>query len=188
MRAQIRPCHKQVKSQPMTIIWTNLINLESPMLYTKIQPQSILGSGEEDFYVILPYICMVAILFNSVESFEQIVSTLSTDSPMPNLVKIAHTVSGKTFENYTILYMYINQVQGQTTPRGLIVFDCVGVKWHINPCGSFCVVSQRKGERDRRDSRGDEREVREERGTRMKVNKQNHTQAFCKNMKLEKGP
>ena len=98
------------------------------MLYTKIQPQSILGSGEEDFYVILPYICMVAILFNSVEPFEQIVSTLSTDSPMPNLVKIAHTVSDKTFENYTILYMYIDQVQGQTTPRGLIVFDCVGVK------------------------------------------------------------
>ena len=27
----------------------NLVDLESPMLYTKIQPQSFLGSGEEDF-------------------------------------------------------------------------------------------------------------------------------------------
>ena len=24
---------------------------------------------------------------------------------------------------------------------------CVGVKRHVNPCGSFCVVSQRKGEK-----------------------------------------
>ena len=27
----------------------NLVDHESPMLYTKIQPQSFLGSGEEDF-------------------------------------------------------------------------------------------------------------------------------------------
>ena len=27
----------------------------SPKLYTKIQPQSFLGSREEDFYVFLPY-------------------------------------------------------------------------------------------------------------------------------------
>ena len=36
--------------------------------------------------------------------------------------------------------------------------DCVMVKQHINPSGSFCVVSQRKREGDRRDSRGDEGE------------------------------
>ena len=29
------------------IIWTNLVELESSMLYTKIQPQSFLGSGED---------------------------------------------------------------------------------------------------------------------------------------------
>ena len=39
---------------------------------------------------------------------------------------------------------------------GEIRFDCAGVKQHVNPCGSFCVVSQRKGEK-RRESRGDER-------------------------------
>ena len=33
----------------MIIIWTNLVDLESSMLYTKIQPQSLFGSGEEDF-------------------------------------------------------------------------------------------------------------------------------------------
>ena len=49
MGTQIRPCHKKVKGQPMIIIWTNLVDLESSMLYTKIQPQSFLGSGEEDF-------------------------------------------------------------------------------------------------------------------------------------------
>ena len=63
------------------------------MLYTKIQPQSFLGSGEEDFKVFLPYMEMAAILFNCTEPFEQI---------------------GK-FKNYTILYMCIVQRQGQIT-------------------------------------------------------------------------
>ena len=40
---------KKVKGQPWVIIWTNLADLESMMLYTKIQSQSFLGSGEEDF-------------------------------------------------------------------------------------------------------------------------------------------
>ena len=35
-----------------------------------------------------------------------------------NLVKIAQVVSEKTFKNYTILYMYIAQGQGQITLRG----------------------------------------------------------------------
>ena len=34
-------------------------------------------------------------LFNGAEPFEQIVNTLSTESPMPNLVKIAQVVSDK---------------------------------------------------------------------------------------------
>ena len=42
------PCHEKVKGQLMAIIWTNLVDLESSMLYTKIQSQSFLGSGEED--------------------------------------------------------------------------------------------------------------------------------------------
>ena len=40
---------KKAKGQPRTIISTDLADIESPMLYTKIQPQSFLGSGEEDF-------------------------------------------------------------------------------------------------------------------------------------------
>ena len=50
MGTQIWPCRKKkVKSQPSVIIWTNLVDLESTMLYTKIQPQSLLGFGVEDF-------------------------------------------------------------------------------------------------------------------------------------------
>ena len=44
-----RPCCKKVKCQCTTIILAILIDLPSPMIYAKIQPQGILGSGEEDF-------------------------------------------------------------------------------------------------------------------------------------------
>ena len=37
------------------------------MLYTKIQPQSFLNSGEE--LSVLPYLGMAAILFNGTEAF-----------------------------------------------------------------------------------------------------------------------
>ena len=40
---------KKVKGQPTIIVWTNLIDLETAMLYTKIQLESFLDSGEEDF-------------------------------------------------------------------------------------------------------------------------------------------
>ena len=46
---QICPYHKTVKSHPSFIILTNLVDLESLMLYTNIQPQSFLSTGEEDF-------------------------------------------------------------------------------------------------------------------------------------------
>ena len=51
------------------------------MLYTKIQPQSFLGTGEE-FYVFLPYMGMSAILFNSAEPFDQIVNIPLTEGHM----------------------------------------------------------------------------------------------------------
>ena len=51
-----------VKSQPRVIVWTNLVDLETRMLYTKIQAQSFLGSGEKDFEVFLPYMGMASIL------------------------------------------------------------------------------------------------------------------------------
>ena len=78
---QIWPCRKKVKDQPMIIIWTNLVELESSMLYTKIQPQSFLGSGEEVFQVFLPYMDMAAILFNGAEPVEEIGNTLLTEVP-----------------------------------------------------------------------------------------------------------
>ena len=40
---------KKVKCQCTTIILTTLGDLPSPMICAKIQPQGILGSGEEDF-------------------------------------------------------------------------------------------------------------------------------------------
>ena len=42
---------KKIKGQPTPIIWTNLVELESSMPYTNNQPQSFLGSGEDDFEV-----------------------------------------------------------------------------------------------------------------------------------------
>ena len=36
-----------IKGQPGIVIWTNLVDFESLMLYTKIQPQSFLSSGED---------------------------------------------------------------------------------------------------------------------------------------------
>ena len=60
----------------------NLVDPESSRLYTKIQPQSFLGSGEEDFKVFLPYMGIAAILFNCEEPFKQIGNTILTECPM----------------------------------------------------------------------------------------------------------
>ena len=62
------------------------------MLYTKIQPQSFLGSREEDFLVFLPYTDKAAILFDGAEPFEQIGNTFLTEGSLWNLVKIAQAV------------------------------------------------------------------------------------------------
>ena len=40
---------KKVNGQSSIIIWTDLVDFESPMLYTKIQPKSFLSSEEVDF-------------------------------------------------------------------------------------------------------------------------------------------
>ena len=45
MGTQIWQCPKKVKGHPKA----KFVDLESQMLYTKIQLQSSLGSGEEDF-------------------------------------------------------------------------------------------------------------------------------------------
>ena len=46
---QTWPCHKKVKCQRTTIFLATLEDLLSPMISAQIQPQGILGSGEEDF-------------------------------------------------------------------------------------------------------------------------------------------
>ena len=51
----IWPFRKKVNCQPRIIFWTILVDLESSMLYTKIQSQSFLGSGEEDAQVFVSY-------------------------------------------------------------------------------------------------------------------------------------
>ena len=103
----------------MVIIWINLVDPESPMLYTKIQSQFLVLEKK-----ILKYFYHIwAPQFNGAKSFEQIVKTLSTEGSMWNLVKIDQADSEKTFEIYTILYMYIANGQGQITPRGQN-FDC----------------------------------------------------------------
>ena len=67
---QIWPCHKKVKGQPTIIIWTNLVDLESLMLYTKFQPHSFLGSGEKlCAFAFTIYMGMDAIMFNGREPF-----------------------------------------------------------------------------------------------------------------------
>ena len=40
---------KKVKRQRTTILLATLVALSSPMIRAKIQPQGILGYGEEDF-------------------------------------------------------------------------------------------------------------------------------------------
>ena len=43
------PRRKKVKRQCTAIILAILVDLSSPMICAKIQPQGILGSGEQDF-------------------------------------------------------------------------------------------------------------------------------------------
>ena len=54
------------------------VELESPTLHTKIQHQSFLGSGEEDFIKSFYHISAWR-PFNGVEPFEQIINILLTE-------------------------------------------------------------------------------------------------------------
>ena len=80
-RTEIWPSLKKVKGHPSIMIWTNLVNLVSLMLYTKIQSQRFLGSGEEHFKCFLPYMGMAAILLNSAEPFEHLTIPLWQETP-----------------------------------------------------------------------------------------------------------
>ena len=75
IRKQIWPCHKNGQGQPSVIIWTNLVILKYPMLYTKIHGHHPLGSEEREFWWFLPYMSLEAILW--LEVFEQIFIPIS---------------------------------------------------------------------------------------------------------------
>ena len=67
---------------------------------------------------------MAAISFNCTEPLEHIINILSTESPMWNLVKTVQAVSEQqAFKDFTILYMYIAQGQGQIAPKILTVAE-----------------------------------------------------------------
>ena len=49
IKKQTWPHGKKVKCQCTTIILATLVDLQFPMIYVKIQPQGIIGFGEQDF-------------------------------------------------------------------------------------------------------------------------------------------
>ena len=71
IRDQIWPCRKIGQGQPRVIIWANLVVLKHPMMHTKIQGHWPFGSGEEDYFRLLLYMAMAAILVMWPGPFEQ---------------------------------------------------------------------------------------------------------------------
>ena len=92
IRDQIWSCCKIGQSQPSVIIWANLVVLEHPMMHTKFQGHRPFGSGE-DFWRLLPYMALVAILVIWPGPFEQTVVPLSHRSSIWNLTFIGPVVS-----------------------------------------------------------------------------------------------
>ena len=60
------------QGQPRVIIWKILVVLPYTMLHTKFQGHWSIGSGEEDYLRILPYMGMAAMLVMWPNSFVQI--------------------------------------------------------------------------------------------------------------------
>ena len=87
------------------------------MLYTKIQPQRFLGS-RVIFLSVFTIYGMVAILFKGPEPCLTNCQYPIHRKPHVKSGETDQAVVGKLFEDYTILYMYIPQWQGQITPRG----------------------------------------------------------------------
>ena len=98
---------------------------------------------------------MAAILFNGAEPFKQIDKFLLIEGPVRNLAKIGQAVSEKEmFKDYTILYMYKAQEQGQITSgdaclSSFLLYrykiskiknvnkNCMDMKRVLNYCKSF---------------------------------------------------
>ena len=98
--AQIWPCKKKVN----VYLWSSLVDLESMMLYNKIQPQSFLDIGEEGFRVFT--------IYGHGRYLAQWRRTTWTiwQYPFDRRPHVkSDEISEKTFKIYTILYMYISQ-------------------------------------------------------------------------------
>ena len=99
----IWPCCKKVKGHPRIIIWTNLVDLASPILYTK----SFLGSGKKIFKVYF------FTIYVHCGHFVQWRGTMWTNCQYP-FDRRPHVKSGENWLSgfredvyyYTILYMY----------------------------------------------------------------------------------
>ena len=97
---------------PRIIIWTNLVDLESPILFTKIPPRSFLGSGGEDFKSV-NYIWALRPSCSVVQShFNKLSITLQQTVPCEICLNWS---SG--FREEDSVYMLIAQRQRQITPR-----------------------------------------------------------------------
>ena len=90
---QIWPCHKNGQGQPCDIVWTNLVEIVYPMLYTKFQGHRPLGS-EEDFWRFLPY--MARTLSEHLNKFS---SQHPMEAPYEIWLQTALCILRKKFEN-----------------------------------------------------------------------------------------
>ena len=75
------PNRKKDKGHPRVIIWIKKVDLESPMLYTKIQPQSFFGSGEENIFKCFCHVS--AILLNGPWPFLQMFRGDNSNNYLP---------------------------------------------------------------------------------------------------------
>ena len=85
IRNQIWSCNKHGQGQLSVIIWTNLVLLEYPTLYTKVQGHRPLGSEETYFQKFLPYMGLEAILVMWRGTLVQIVIPTSYEGSIWNL-------------------------------------------------------------------------------------------------------
>ena len=94
------------------------------MSYTKFQPQNFLSSWEEYLNVFLPYMGMVAILFNGAEQFKRIDNIPLREGPMWNLVSIGQAVSKKTTFTDYVIFLYVYSTGTRAVNPGRQNFDC----------------------------------------------------------------
>ena len=108
-RTEFWPCCKKGQRATQDNHFTNLVDIA---FLLEIQPQIFLSSEEENL-VFLTYMGMTAILFNSVEPFEQIDNTISTEDPMWKLVKLVKQFQRRRL-NITRFYKHIAMGKGRS--------------------------------------------------------------------------